>query len=244
MATTAAGLSDSIFVIWLLAAAIPTLAEQASVRQPGPEVLAPESTTWPARGSALRAGRLALGLLLVDGQGLSEDARSAAESEIERLFQSSGVDVRTVVSEHPLFVPPGFPVVRILLWPRDGTFLHASRSAMGTVRIDSGRQVESVHVFYPVIVSTLLDRDEAAEDLSARVIGRAVGRVCAHELIHALAPRVPHARFGLMRSAMDREFLGGLRLTPIDRRSAKAFLREVAARYQTAAWLDPAGAQR
>jgi hypothetical protein len=243
MATTSTSLRDSIFVIWLLTAAPPALADNAQADRQDSGVLSPVATTWPARGSAPHAGRFALGLLLIDRQGLSQDVRRSVGSHIERLLESSGVDVRTVVSLNPTIASPDFPVVEVRLWPRDGSVLQADRSAMGIVRVDRG-QVESVHVFYPVIVSTLLDGDESIEDLSSREIGRAVGRVIAHELVHAIAPGLPHARFGLMQPVMDKAFLRGLRPTPIDGRSAKVFQRQVEARFQTAARLDSVAAVR
>lgn len=228
MATRFTSLRDSTFGIWLLLTAGPALADQAPA--------------W--REDSRAPGRLTLGLHLVDGQGLSDGTRRAVRAEIERIFQGSGVDVRTVVSRHPVVESPGFPVVRVRLWSRDGTFLGSGRSAMGSVRISRRRKVVSAHVFYPVIIATLLDRDESIEDLSERTIGRAVGRVIAHELMHAVSPQVPHTRFGLMRAAMDEEFLSGLHLTPIAGPSAKAFRRQVRIRSQTRARSDPATTAR
>lgn len=52
-------------------------------------------------------------------------------------------------------------------------------------------------------------------DQPARDLGMAVGRVIAHEVVHALAPAFPHTSLGLMRSALNAEALtSASRLTP------------------------------
>ena len=39
------------------------------------------------------------------------------------------------------------------------------------------------------------------------ILGRALARVMAHELIHLLAPELPHAPAGLMKATLSRDFL-------------------------------------
>src|SRR4030095_16263563 len=39
------------------------------------------------------------------------------------------------------------------------------------------------------------------------LLGRALARVTAHEIVHIVAPELPHARTGLMSAALGREFL-------------------------------------
>lgn len=46
------------------------------------------------------------------------------------------------------------------------------------------------------------------------MLGRALARVMAHELVHLLAPSVPHARRGLMNESLGRDFLVR-RATPV-----------------------------
>jgi hypothetical protein len=59
-------------------------------------------------------------------------------------------------------------------------------------------------------------------------LGRALGRVVAHEVIHAIAPEAPHAGTGLMRHALDRNFLLGTKAS-VDARCATAFLTRLTA---------------
>jgi len=58
---------------------------------------------------------------------------------------------------------------------------------------------------------------------------RALGRVVAHELVHAIAPTEPHAARGLMQANLTGAVLTGPRLA-IDEGCARAFVRELASR--------------
>jgi hypothetical protein len=57
---------------------------------------------------------------------------------------------------------------------------------------------------------------------------RAIGRVVAHELVHALVPEQPHAGRGLMQAGLNRAFLASPRAS-IDERSASALARRFSA---------------
>ncbi len=57
--------------------------------------------------------------------------------------------------------------------------------------------------------------------LDARLLARAVGRVVAHEVVHALAPGVSHASHGLMSDRLKRSALVAPRLA-LDADSARA----------------------
>jgi hypothetical protein len=67
----------------------------------------------------------------------------------------------------------------------------------------------------------------AADVGSVEEVARALARVAAHEIVHAIAPDVPHAAHGLMRHSLDRSFLVGSRAT-IDPRCAAAFRARLA----------------
>jgi hypothetical protein len=62
-------------------------------------------------------------------------------------------------------------------------------------------------------------------------LGRAIGRIVAHEVIHAVAPGVEHARSGIMSARFDRRDLLAAHL-PVDvgtRRMVQAFLSAASA---------------
>src|SRR5262245_42059308 len=64
-------------------------------------------------------------------------------------------------------------------------------------------------------------------------VGRALGRIVAHEVVHAIAPEEPHASEGLMQASLGRSTLleGTVGLDP---RSARALLVGLARRRQGA----------
>jgi hypothetical protein len=65
-----------------------------------------------------------------------------------------------------------------------------------------------------------------------------LGRVVAHEVVHAIAPTLPHARQGLPKTELTRANLVASRLD-LDPDSAAGFLRAVELRGQETARLDP-----
>ena len=68
----------------------------------------------------------------------------------------------------------------------------------------------AVYVFYPNILRAL--NDPKYSPPTPAEVGRAVGRVVAHEIIHALGGNA-HTLLGLMSQVMEREFLLQTRVT-------------------------------
>jgi hypothetical protein len=66
----------------------------------------------------------------------------------------------------------------------------------------------------------------------------ALGRVVAHEVVHAIAPTLPHAPQGLLRAELTRPDLVARRLD-LDRDTQAGFLRAIRLRGQPVARLDP-----
>jgi len=176
-------------------------------------------------------------LHLVDRVGLPDKACRFMGAEIEKSFKRTGVEILiTVFEAHDPAAPlPEGDAVRVHLWPRDGTFLQTSPMAMGAVRLQNGHELESAHVFVPVVVQTLTRGRGSVADLTNLELGRGLGRVVAHELIHAVATRLPHSRHGLMHHGMTTEFLRSRRPATLDRFTVEAFTRGLNARPQLAA---------
>ncbi len=87
--------------------------------------------------------------------------------------------------------------LRIVLLPRVG--VGPDQGALGsTARVGL---VRTIWLYVPEVATTLgLEPDAVVTSLeSQRLVGVALGRVVAHELVHALAPAVAHADAGLMR---------------------------------------------
>ena len=168
-----------------------------------------------------------LRLNLVDRIGLPDEVCRVMGAEIEKSFKRTGVQILiTVYEAHDLAAPSlEEPTVRVHIWPRNGTFLQASPMAMGAVRLQNGHELESTHVFFLVVVQTLARGRGSVADLTSLELGRGLGRVIAHELIHAIAPRLPHSRHGLMHHAMTTDFLRRTRPATLDRFTVEAFTR-------------------
>ena len=108
------------------------------------------------------------------------------------------LDVRTIL-------------VRVVLLPSDpsGPGWELEEDVMGAVLPSNGRK-RSIYIFYKTVVRGLKIKahDGRLPDLNERdLLERALGRVVAHEMIHAVAPSVRHAQHGLMRRGVTRSFL-------------------------------------
>jgi hypothetical protein len=69
----------------------------------------------------------------------------------------------------------------------------------------NGALVRTTWIYVPTVAAELeLDLDRVATSFDAqRLLGIALGRVLAHEIVHAIAPDVEHTSGGLMRAGLD-----------------------------------------
>jgi len=106
---------------------------------------------------------------------------------------------------------------------------------MGAVLSKTAPQ-RTTYLFFPAVLRALGYRPAVLMNrpLSQREeweVARALSRVLSHEVIHAMVPSMPHARVGLTRFKLDRDYL----LHPkgvIQPDTAEAFRRQLA-------WLSP-----
>jgi hypothetical protein len=72
-----------------------------------------------------------------------------------------------------------------------------------------GGPAPTIWVYVPTVAHALgFELEALATSLEEqRLLGIALGRVLAHELVHLLAPHVPHAEKGIMRSRLHAFFL-------------------------------------
>jgi hypothetical protein len=111
------------------------------------------------------------------------------EREVRRIFEAMGVEIDWKVPATPA-VHQGQEIVVVAL-PKDA--LNRTRLMGATARGSS-----TVWVYCSEVAGTLgLDPRTPG---SAPLLSQAVGRVVAHEIVHALAPALPHAVQGLMAS--------------------------------------------
>ena len=128
-----------------------------------------------------------LRVLWVDMDGSCPVSEVTVTIEVRRIFGSAGLEVEWQSGVPSSVSTPD--VVRV-------TVLSEDRA--GRKQPPMGATMDARHVF--VLCSevaralTVGGRRSSGPELS-----RAVGRVVAHELVHALAPGIKHARFGLMK---------------------------------------------
>ena len=159
-----------------------------------------------------------LALVFYDPQGALPHGFDRFASEVQSIFRVLGVEASWRVGgsygESPI------PEVPLILLARDPAHGRSQTRVMGLVRRDQEPQ-RVVWLFMDGVRFALgLPATGAASSDDA--IARALARVAAHEIVHAVAPEEPHAAEGLMRHSLDKAFLLGKRAT-IDGRCAASF---------------------
>ncbi len=154
-------------------------------------------------------------LLMVwhDAHGLAPNGtfRSMVR-EVEALFGPVGLEIEWM--EAKLEDPPldeNTILLRIVLMPSkpSGPDWGLDEDVMGAFLPGGGRS-HSLYVFYRNLVAAVKipERPNRLPDVrELRRLSRALGRVVAHEMIHAVAPAEKHASGGLMRKGLSYSFL-------------------------------------
>ena len=159
-----------------------------------------------------------------------------AGEEVRRIFQGLGVDVDFADAAPDATYGDGpTPEVPVILL-RDDPVKERRRSRVMGLVVRNQRPTRAVWAFLDPIRWTLgassLTRSLPVSGMEERGLGLALGRVVAHEVIHAVAPEEPHARNGLMSHSLDRGFLVGKR-AGLDGTCGQAFVSELAALRRT-----------
>jgi hypothetical protein len=71
------------------------------------------------------------------------------------------------------------------------------------------KAVRTVWIYLPHVAATLGVDADPFRPADIHLLAVALGRVAAHEILHALAPRLPHSRSGLMAERLGRSALLG-----------------------------------
>ncbi len=181
----------------------------------------------PSGAASLPAGTT-VGLVWFDPQDTLPDGFGDVRQEVNSIFRGIGVEVQwTRGGPATVYGQGGRPEVAVILVAEDRS--RGPASIMGLV-LRSQRPTRVAWVFVNNVRAALghdLLRPRPSL-VEAPDLARAVARVAAHEIVHAIAPGEPHARDGLMSQALSRHFLLGERAT-IDPRCASAFLSRLAA---------------
>ena len=190
----------------------------------------------PATGTA-DAGELSvkqpdLILVLYDPRGALPSGAEVMAREVEAIFAGLGVNVGWRKGGSGITFGDGpVPEMAVVLMPGDPRWERKEDHVMGHV-LRRQTPNRAMWLFVSNVRWTLGFRPQArkgAPPSEWREVGVALGRVVAHELIHAVAPEEPHAEDGLMRHSLDGRGLRAKDVT-IDARCARAFLAGLAAR--------------
>jgi hypothetical protein len=139
---------------------------------------------------------------------VTEEAEALASRMGARLTWRRGVAGETLVLEHEV------TVVLLTANPlRDPTAVDTMGAVLRDASIPKTAWVVLPNVARAVGLSSAVERWSGLE---RRAIARAVARVICHELVHALAPELPHSPEGLMAAKMGRaQLLGpGIEIQP------------------------------
>jgi hypothetical protein len=182
---------------------------------------------------ALLARPPALQLLWFDpAHSLPPLTTDALANEVRRIFRTLGVDVgfRVAPADATYGDDSPVPEIPVILLRDDPIVARRASRVLGLV-LRNQEPSRAVWAFLENVRWALgHDRDRELPAATRELgLGLALGRVVAHEVIHALAPEEPHTRNGLMGHSMSRAFLLG-NGAPLDPRCGRAFLSGLAAR--------------
>lgn len=137
-----------------------------------------------------------------DPEGQFPYPLAAVAREARAVFEPLNVQVSCTRARAT--VPAGDVTVVLLAADRSGRLGERTMACAPHGR--GGPQVAWVLV--PRLKQVLeLPLDVPLRDADVVLLGRALARVAAHEIVHLVAPELPHARSGLMSAALGRDFL-------------------------------------
>jgi hypothetical protein len=152
-------------------------------------------------------------LVWIDPAGMAPFAYEMAREEATESLREAGVAARWRRGAPSQVLEP--EEVAVVLLPGDSPQSRKHRRILGAAKKGEDA-VAAVWIYVSAVKWTLgLEHSPfSAGTISHRIaLGRALGRVAAHETIHALLPRLPHAASGLMSEQFDRTSLLAPRLS-------------------------------
>lgn len=165
-----------------------------------------------AAGSVEAAPKREIEVVWRDVLGLTRAESALVAQEVHDALSMVGVTVRWKETNGTTVASAAIrPQVQVVLLAADRT-----RDRKGNVLGAADPNASAVWVYFPSVCHTLGLEPARRVQWSlfdGRDLARAMGRVVAHEIAHVLAPRVPHAAFGLMAPQLNRSFLLGSSLT-------------------------------
>jgi hypothetical protein len=125
-------------------------------------------------------------------------------SEVETLFRGSGFSVRFhAAAENENLQKIAGPRINAVVLPGEDRRLGAGPGTMAAARGKRG-ETYSIFIFYSGVLRTLGHGERGRSPRQIAELSRALARIVAHELVHALAPERGHAESGLMSKTLTR----------------------------------------
>lgn len=125
-------------------------------------------------------------------------------AEMETLFRENGLSVRfhpARENENLRTIPE--PRINAIVLPDEDRRFGLPRDAMAAALGERGEKY-SIFVFYPGVRRALGHRGSDVSPRQLAELSRALARVVAHEVVHALAPERGHTGAGLMAGKLTR----------------------------------------
>jgi hypothetical protein len=173
-------------------------------------ILAPLALVVPPLASAQHQPRerLLVRAAEIDFTPLGPLTRSVMRHEVAELLAPASLGLAWRRTPPHAETDPDELRVVLMRWAGAGT----DRGALGSAS-RGGPAATTVWVYVPTVAAALdLDLEGLATSLDGqRRMGLALARVLVHEVVHALAPQVDHARAGLMRRSLHPDQLAGAR---------------------------------
>ncbi len=186
--------------------------------------LAPSAERGAARAETMPDGSAPrLDLAWYDPEALVPVGFESISREVESIFRDHGP--RVVLARGNGFEAPGARPLRVIVVRRGAAAWNLGDDVMG-VAPGSSVPRRNIYVIAPVVRQVLGHTPgNAREEDSAESaeMSLALGRVIAHEVVHAVAPDHPHAEDGLMHGRQRRKSLLKKRFR-LDPGCVKAFL--------------------
>jgi hypothetical protein len=139
---------------------------------------------------------------LADPEHVAPFGLEGVEAEAERLFAPLGVRLDGATQNEA--------AVQVILLAADRSQGGLKPQVMGAV----SRSVQNpavVWILVPSVRRALGGTSEQWPSLPNALVARALGRILAHEIVHLIAPELPHAQSGLMGPTLGRAQLLGER---------------------------------
>jgi hypothetical protein len=161
-----------------------------------------EEAAGGARVAGERSSAPRLHLVWIDVLGTASFAVPFAASEVAAILDQAGITATSTVAAPS--TEAAADEIRIVIMDEVPGDSSLARRVMGCTRRGGGTR--TTWVYLSSVLWALGKPERGGRGLVAREqeeVGRALGRVAAHEIVHVLAPDLPHARDGLMAGRMS-----------------------------------------